>query len=371
MKRYPFLDLATVNAPFMADIQQALARVAASGRYIGGDEVTAFETELAAVAGTEYAIGVSNGLDALRLILRAYMELGVMAEGDEVIVPSNTYIATVLAVTDNRLRPVLVEPDPTTMNLDSTRIEAALSERTRAVMPVHLYGRVCYDERLRNVARTHGLKVVEDCAQAIGAAWHGIKAGALGDAAGFSFYPTKNIGAIGDAGAVTTSDPELAAAVRALRNYGSDRQYHNVYAGLNCRLDPIQAAVLRVKLPHTKRENALRRELATIYDRLINNPSVTKPEHPADAAEHVWHQYVVRVADRDEFRRYMADNGVETAVHYPLPLHRQPCYEPVMGTLHLPEADRICAEVVSLPLTRCTTKDDAREIADIINHYRP
>lgn len=370
MKRYRFLDLATVNEPFMADIQEVVARVASSGRYIGGSEVEAFEADMAAAVGATHAIGVSNGLDALRLILRAYMEMGVMAEGDEVIVSANTYIASVLAITDNRLRPVLVEPDPQAMNLDTARIEAALTDRTRAIMPVHLYGRVCYDERLASMAADHGLKVIEDCAQAIGASWRGVRAGALGDAAGFSFYPTKNIGAIGDAGAVTTSDPQLAAAVSALRNYGSDRQYHNIYAGLNCRLDPIQAAVIRAKLPYTDRENSYRREIADVYESRILNPAVVKPEHPADAEEHVWHQYVVRVADRDRFRAYMDEHGVETAVHYPLPLHRQPCYEPMMGAQELPVAEAMCEQVVSLPVTRCITTDDAGEIADIVNRYK-
>jgi len=371
MKHYVFLELGTVNKPFIDDIRRAVDRVTTSGRYIGGEEVEAFESDMAAAAGVKYAIGVSNGLDALRLILRGYMELGIISEGDEIIVPANTFIATVLAVTDNRLRPVLVEPSPLTMNLDIARVEAAITSRTRAIMPVHLYGRICWDESLTCLARSHGLKIIEDSAQAIGASWHGVSAGALGDAAGFSFYPTKNIGAIGDAGAVTTSDPELAAVIRALRNYGTDRQYHNVYAGLNCRLDPMQAAVLRAKLPYTDRENAYRRELACIYDVSILNPAVVKPGHPADAAGHVWHQYVVRVADRDRFRRYMADNGVETSVHYPMPVHRQPCYAGMMGNCSLPVAERMCSEVVSLPITRCTTKDDAGEIADIINHYKP
>lgn len=371
MKRYRFLDLAEINRPFMDDIKESVTRVAASGWYIGGPEVEAFESELASATGTDHAVGVSNGLDALRLILRAYIEMGVMADGDEVIVAANTYIASVLAITDNHLKPVLVEPDPRTLNLDTARIEAAITPRTKAIMPVHLYGRVCFDKRMRQLADRYNLTIIEDCAQSIGASWHGIRAGALGHAAAFSFYPTKNIGAIGDAGAVTTSDPELAAAVRALRNYGTDRQYHNIYAGLNCRLDPIQAAVLRVKLPHTESENAYRRELACIYASEISNPAVIKPEHPSDPCEHVWHQYVVRVDDRDRFRAYMADAGVETAVHYPLPLHRQPCYQEQLGALQLPAADAMCASVVSLPITRCTTKNDAREIAGIINRYRP
>ena len=366
MKHYPFLDLALVNEPFMAALQAAAARVIAGGHYVGGPEVEAFERELADRTGTAHAVGTGNGLDALRLIFRAYIEMGRMAPGDEVIVASNTYIASVLALTDNGLRPVLVEPDPATFNLDPQLIERAVTARTRAVLPVHLYGRVCTVPQWVK----EQLIVVEDNAQAIGASAGGVRTGAMGHAAAFSFYPTKNVGALGDAGAVTTDDSDLAAAVRALRNYGSDRQYHNLYCGLNSRLDPVQAAMLRVKLPHTDSENALRRRRAEVYNELISNPLVIKPEMPADPGEHVWHQYVVRVDDRDRFRQHMADQGVETAVHYPLPLHRQPCYLPSLGQMQLPVADRLCRQVVSLPVSRCTSEADAAAIAAIVNSYR-
>lgn len=370
MKKHPFLNLATVNAPYMDAITEATQRVIRSGYYIGGEEVAAFERELSQAAGTKEAVGVSNGLDALRLIFRAYIELGAMRHGDEVIVPSNTYIASVLAITDNRLTPVFVEPDAKTHNLDSSLVEQAITPRTRAILPVHLYGRVCWDERLADIARSHNLKVVEDNAQAIGATYcDGTATGALGNAAAFSFYPTKNVGALGDAGAVTTDDTELADAIRALRNYGSDRQYHNIYDGLNCRLDPIQAAILRVKLPHTKAENDYRAEIAAIYESDICNPAVIKPLHTTDGSM-VWHQYVVRTRSREQFRDHMASRGVETAIHYSTPPHLQPCYERYAG-LWLPIAERLAREVVSLPITRCTTADDAKEIARIINQFTP
>lgn len=368
MKRYPFLDLGAANAPYMDEIVRATERVVRSGRYVGGPEVAGFEQMLAQATGTACAVGVSTGLDALRLILRAYIEMGEMAPGDEVIVPANTYIASILAVTENGLVPVLVEPDDRTLNLDTSLVEAAVTPRTRAIMTVHLYGRVCYDDRLADAARRHGLKLIEDNAQAIGAtAACGRRSGALGDAAGFSFYPTKNIGAMGEAGAVTTDDTHLADTVRALANYGSDRQYHNIYKGLNCRFDPIQAAILKVKLPHLEAETARRRALAAVYEHAIVNPAVRRPLY-SDAGDMVWHQYVVRVADRERFRRYLDANGVETAVHYPVAPHHQPCMAEYAG-LSLPVAERIAREVVSLPVGAVTTEADAAEIADIINRY--
>jgi len=367
--KYKFLDLGAVNAPYADAIAEATARVVRSGRYVGGPEVESFESMLAADTGTAYAVGVSSGLDALRLILRAYIELGEMRPGDEVIVPSNTYIASILAITENGLRPVLVEPDIATLNLDTSLIESAITSRTRAVMTVHLYGRVCYDGTLADVARRHGLKVIEDNAQAIGARYaDGRRSGALGDAAGFSFYPTKNIGAMGEAGAVTTDDARLADAVRALANYGSDRQYHNIYKGLNCRFDPIQAAVLKVKLPYLDKENGRRRRLAAIYEGGINNPAVVKPLY-SEAGDMVWHQYVLRVADRDRFRSFMAGNGVETAVHYPTAPHRQPCMAEY-AHINLPLAELVAREVVSIPVSACTAEADAAEISSIINRYR-
>lgn len=374
-KRYTFLDLASVNAPYSAALSEAANRVIAGGRYVGGAENEAFEHELAASCGSRCCVGTSNGLDALRLIFRSYIELGVIMPGDEVIVPANTYVASVLAVSDNGLVPVFAEPAPRTMNLDTSRLEEYVGPRTRAVMTVHLYGRSCFDDALVRLAQRHNLKIVEDNAQAIGATSPAAGAGgshitgALGDAAAFSFYPTKNIGALGDAGAVTTDDADLAAAVRALANYGSDRQYHNIYRGLNCRLDPIQAAMLRVKLPHLEEENGLRRDIARIYENHISNAAVVKPLFCDDSSS-VWHQYVVQVSDRDDFRRHLAQNGVETAVHYPVAPFDQPCYCNEFRP-DCPIARQIASQVVSLPVSRCTSTDDAAEIAAIINSYIP
>lgn len=372
--RYPFLDLGQTNAPFMEEIREAVDRVLASGRYIGGCEVEHFETALAASAGTAYAVGVSNGLDALRLIFRAYIQLGRLRPGDGVIVPANTYVASVLAVTDAGLRPVFVDADGRTMNLDTSLIENALTPDVKAVLTVHLYGRPCYDRALREAVEKHGLILVEDNAQAIGAeaatpspSGNG-RTGGLGHAAAFSFYPTKNVGALGDAGAVTTDDKALADAVRALANYGSDRRYHNIYQGFNCRLDPVQAAVLGVKLRHLDEITAQRREVAAVYDRNIDNEYVVKPL--MDSPDRcVWHQYVLQSPRRDGLRRWLEDNGVGTDIHYPVPPHRQPCYSEYSG-LNLPVAGRLSATVLSVPVG-CVTAGEARSISWIINRFRP
>ena len=373
--KYPFLDLAAVNAPMLAQIQDAAARVIASGRYIGGPETEAFEQRLAELAGTAFAVGVSNGLDALRLIFRAYIELGRLRPGDAVIVPANTYVASFLAVSDCGLRIVPVAPDSRSMNLSGDAVEAAAAANpsVKAVLTVHLYGRAAYDVAMADAVRRHGLILVEDNAQAIGAVCETAspadnhRTGGLGHAAAFSFYPTKNVGAAGDAGAVTTGDAELAACVRALANYGSDVRYHNIYRGLNCRLDPIQAAVLGVKLDNLERITTARRANAAVYAATISNAELTLPVHDSPDGD-VWHQYVVRTSDRDGFRSYLATHGVGTDVHYPLPPHRQPCYAGAFeGTF--PVADSLAATVVSLPISEATTPEQIREIAEIINSY--
>lgn len=364
MTRYPFLDLADVNRPYMAELQAAAAEVIASGRYIGGEHVAALESDMARLSGVGHAVAVGNGLDALRLSLRAYMELGRLKGGDEVIVPANSFIASALAVSESGLKIRFADVDASTMNIDWDRLP--LSDATRAVMPVHLYGRVAPvpEDVVRQCI------VLEDCAQAIGARIGGRPVGSLGHAGAFSFYPTKNVGALGDAGIVVTDDAELADCVRALANYGSRRTYHNVYRGVNSRLDPIQAALLRVKLPHLEAENTLRRANAAAYGETLDNPLIVAPHMPDSADEHVWHQYVVRILDgqRDQFRDYMARNGVETAIHYPTPIHRQPCYGE-FADVSLPVAERLASEVVSLPIGRCTTPDDARAIAAIANKF--
>ena len=360
MIKYPFLDLGKVNEPYLYELKEAACRVIESGRFIGGEEVDALEQELSTLTHAPYAIGVSNGLDALRLILRGYIELGVMTHGDEVIVPANTYIASVLAVSDAGLTSVPVDIDPVTMNIDTSLIDKTITSRTRAVMPVHLYGRVAWDNTLVETAKKHNLKIIEDNAQALGA---------RASLDGFSFYPTKNVGALGDAGAVLTHDRDLAIAVRALANYGSDRRYHNIYRGFNCRLDPIQAAMLRVKLRHLKEENAERFARALAYNNTIRRDDVILPEITSTVVDNVWHQYVIRVTEgkRALFRERLADKGVATDIHYAVPPHRQPCYADTLGQQSYPVAERLADEIVSLPIGTGTSVRDASDIGHIIN----
>lgn len=372
--RYPFLDLAKVNEPYYDELVRAAERVIRSGRYIGGEEVEAFETELSQMLKAPYIIGVSNGLDALRLILRAYIQLGVFKDGDEVIYPANTFIASVLAISDAGLVPVPVDIDERTLNIDTSLIEAAVTERTKAIMPVHLYGNIVWDDMLVNIARRYSLKIIEDSAQALGA--YGSQcglhessfAGALGDAGAISFYPTKNVGALGDAGAVVTFDGELARVVRTLANYGSDRQYHNIYRGFNCRIDPIQAAMLRVKLPYLAKENSDRTERALAYQNTIDREGIYLPHITHEKYDQVWHQFVIRVVNhkRDRFREMLEREGVGTAIHYAVPPHKQPCYS---GMAHgdLSVTERIADELVSLPIATGTSVADAMEIGRVIN----
>ncbi len=374
MKRFPFLDLRRINADYSQALRAAAAHAVDSGRYIGGQEVETFERNLAEYVGANsIAVGTGNGYDALFLILEGYKAMGRLNTGDEVIVPANTYIATVLAVVNAGLTPVFADPDPDTMTLTGDRTEAALTERTRAIMTVHLYGAPAWDAKMGRLATERNLIVIEDAAQSIGAVAFdaGLNgtttAGSLGHAAAFSFYPTKNLGALGDGGAVVTTDPTLATTVRAIGNYGADTRNHHIYLGVNSRLDPIQAAMLDVKLKEIDAVNNRRRQRATLYGSLIDNPMVRTPYNPGS----VWHQYVVRIADgrRDEFREYLDRNGVETDVHYPTPPHRQPCLSS-FGVQRLPIAERLAREVVSLPISDCTPIDDVAEIASIINRFK-
>lgn len=373
MKQFPFLDLALANAPYMDELKAAACEVIERGRYLHSTETDLLEQEIAALCEVKHCVAVSNGLDSLRLILRAYKEMGLLHDGDEAIIPANTYIASVLAVSDCNLKPVLCDPREGTMNLDSRLIECLITPRTRAVMPVHLYGTPCWDETLMRVAQEHNLLIIEDNAQAIGArsdvaGLHGTHVtGGLGHVAGISFYPTKNLGALGDGGAVVTDDDELAAVVKALANYGSDRRYHNIYKGYNCRLDEIQAAMLRVKLRHLEEENDTRNSVARTYDKCISNPRVKTPVI-FEGMRQTWHQYVVRVDGRDAFRKYLANNGVGTDIHYAVPPHMQPCYSDLPHAA-LPVTELLADEVVSLPIAHPITADDARIIADIINRY--
>lgn len=374
MKQYPFLDLALANAPYMDELKQAACQVVESGRYLHGELTDTLESKIAEVCHTKHCVAVSNGLDALRLTLRAYKEMGALTDGDAVIVPANTYVATVLAVSDNGLQPCLCDVRPDTMNLDSQQMLRLMSPKVKAVMPVHLYGTPCCDAALIDAARQHGLKVIEDNAQAIGAqadctGLNGTTAtGGLGHAGALSFYPTKNLGALGDGGAVTTNDEQLAATVRALANYGADRRYHNIYKGLNCRIDEIQAAFLLVKLNHLQAENDRRNAVARAYSEGISNPLVTTPAMFAGMRQ-VWHQYVVRVKSRDKFREYLKEHGVGTDIHYATPPHKQPCYKE-LSSLHLPVASTLASEVVSLPIAYPITPQSAREIAEIINAFQ-
>jgi len=373
--KIPFLDLALTNSSHIKAMQDAACQVIASGRYLRGEHTAALEKNIATLCQTTHCVAVSNGLDALRLILRAYIELGQLQACDEVIVPANTYIATVLAISDNGLKPVLCDISDATLNLDSTLLADLITPRTRAIMPVHLYGTPCCDTLLLNIARQHNLLIIEDNAQAIGAlsdvaGIHGTKAtGSLGHAGAISFYPTKNLGALGDAGAVTTNDSRLADAVRALANYGSDRRYHNIYRGLNCRIDELQAAMLNVKLPALAEENERRARKAAAYEQAITNPLVTTPRIFANMTQ-VWHQYVVRVGNgkRDAFREYLSDCGIGTDIHYATPPHRQPCYAD-MAQLHFPRTEALAAEAVSLPIAEHVTLDDVAAISAAINAF--
>ena len=374
--KYPFLDLRHANEPYMDELMAAAERVIKSGRYIGGTEIDAVEDDLAQLTSTKYAIGVSNGLDALKLIMRAYVEMGVFKRGDEIIVPANTYIASLLAISDAGLVPVPVDVDIRSMNIDSRAAETAISPSTKGIMTVHLYGRMAWDSELMDMAGRHNLKIIEDCAQAIGgratvAGINGtVEAGGLGDAAAFSFYPTKNIGALGDAGAVTTNDRVLADTVRALANYGSDRRYHNIYRGYNCRMDPLQGAMLAVKLRHTADENADRFARALAYHRTIRKDGVVTPEMSNAVTDNVWHQYVIRVLDghRDQMRERLLDAGVETDIHYPTPPHLQPCYAGSLRHGPLPVTEQLSGEILSLPIGPGTSVKDAAEIAEILNN---
>ncbi|MBS1573212.1 MAG: DegT/DnrJ/EryC1/StrS family aminotransferase [Bacteroidetes bacterium] len=346
-----FLDLQKINLLHQQEIEERILNTFRSGWYLMGNEVKNFEQNLAQYIGTENAIGVANGLDALRLIFRAYIELGVMQKGDEVLVPANTYIASILALSDNGLVPVLIEPDINTYNIDITKLEEKITQKTKAVLIVHLYGRVVFSASLKALAQKYNLKIVEDNAQAIGASWQGAKTGNLGDAAGFSFYPGKNLGALGDAGAVTTNDNTLADCIRALANYGSKQKYVNIYKGLNSRLDEIQAAVLDVKLKYIDAENEQRRIIAHRYIKEIKNEEIILPQLPPNEEEHVWHLFVIRTTNRDRLQTKLTDNSIQTLIHYPIPPHLQESYKELgFEKNSFPISEDIANTCLSLPI---------------------
>lgn len=361
----PFLSLHDVNARHADELKAAAARVIDSGWYVMGEELAAFEAEFAAYCGVRHAVGTGNGLDALSLVLRAWREMGELTEGDEVIVPANTFIASFLAVSENGLRPVPVEPDPLTFNLDPARVEAAIGPRTRVIMPVHLYGQLADMAALAEIAGRRGLLLLEDAAQAHGASLGRTRAGAFGHAAGFSFFPTKNLGALGDGGAVVTDDDQLATYVAALRNYGSEVKYDHPMRGINSRLDEIQAAMLRVKLRYLDADASRRRAIARAYREGITHPAIVLP-HVTDEKAHVWHLFVVRCAWRDALQRHLRALGIQSQVHYPVPPHHQAAYAELAG-LSLPLTERLHQDVLSLPMSPVLT--DA-QVAHVISACR-
>lgn len=363
-----FLDLKKINLLHQEEIEQQLVETFRSGWYLLGEKVKTFENNLAQYLGVNHVIGTTNGLDALRLILRSYIEMGIMAEGDEIIVPANTYIATILAITDNRLVPVLVEPDLKTYNVSSADIEKKITTKTRGILLVHLYGRIYFDDKLKLLAEKHQLKIIEDNAQAIGAEFSGYKTGNLGDAAGFSFYPGKNLGAIGDAGAVSTNDENLAKTLRAIANYGSSKKYVNQYKGLNSRLDEIQAAVLDVKLKYIDRENTVRRNIAKKYCEHIKHPEIILPELPQNEREHVWHLFTVRCKNRDGLQNYLQEKGVQTLIHYPIPPHHQECYAE-FREFSFPVTEKIHAEILSLPISPVMEEAEINFVIEAVNNF--
>ena len=368
----PFLSLKDVTALHSAEINEAVTRVVNSGWYLQGKENEKFEENYSKFIGTKYCIGCANGLDALIWIFRAYIELGVMQPGDEVIVPANTYIATILAITENGLRPVLIEPKLNTLEIDDDLIEAAITPKTKAIAIVHLYGRNAYTDKIGALCKKYNLKLVEDNAQAHGCKYtDGRVTGSIGDAAGHSFYPGKNLGALGDGGAVTTNDPELAAAVRALANYGSQKKYVFKYTGRNSRLDEIHAAVLDVKLKYLDEDNGHRKAMAKLYYEGINNPLIRLPERIADD-QNVYHLFPVFCEKRDELQSYLKNNGVGTVIHYPIPPYKQECYANVdwnVPQLSLPITEKIHSTELSLPIGPSITKEDIEFVIKIINNF--
>ena len=366
-----FLDLKAINDSFEPQLTNSIKRVLASGWYLLGEEVKSFEQEYASYIGTSHCIGVANGLDALRLILKAYIEMGAMKEGDEIIVPANTYIASMLAITDNRLIPVLVEPDIKTYNINPYKIEEKITRRTKAIMIVHLYGQNAMSPEIQHLVEKHNLKLIEDNAQAQGCLYQNKRTGSFGDAAGNSFYPGKNLGALGDAGAITTNNDELAEVVRSIANYGSRIKYENQFKGLNSRLDEIQAAILRVKLSRLDEDNQRRRKVAEYYINNIKNQKIILPLAASEQSvssylEHVWHVFLIRTEQRDTLQRYLLESGIQTMIHYPIPPHKQKAYKE-WGNLSLPITEKIHREVLSLPMSPLMNAEELTHIVKTLN----
>lgn len=362
-----YLPLHKINDLHNEELRAAVNRVLDSGWYLNADATRQFETHYAEYIGTRHCVGCGNGLDALKLILLAYMEMGVMQEGDEVIVPANTYIASILAITACGLTPVLVEPDINTLQIDDARIERVITSRTKAVMIVHLYGRCAYTQKIADICKKFNLKLIEDNAQAHGCTFEGQKTGSLGDAAAHSFYPGKNLGALGDAGAITTNDEELASLARALGNYGSSKKYVHDYKGCNSRIDEIQAAVLDVKLLYLDDENNRRKEIASLYINKVQNPLIHLPLSERDS---VWHIFPVFCERRDELQQYLRENGVETQIHYPIPPHKQQCFKE-WNQQSFPITEQIHSQELSIPCHQAMTKEEVDMIIDLLNCFTP
>ncbi len=368
----PFLDLKAITKQYRDELVKAATDVIDSGWYIQGEQVEAFEREFASYCGTKHSIGVANGLDALIITLRAWKELGRLKEGDEIIVPANTYIASILAITENRLTPVLVEPDIHTYNLNPQLIEQAITSKTRAILPVHLYGQLADMPAIMEIANRFNLLVLEDSAQAHGASISGKKSGSWGHASGFSFYPGKNLGALGDAGVITTNDDELAQIIRVLGNYGSPKKYQNLYKGLNSRLDEMQAAMLRVKLRYIDTDNIKRRELAKVYIEGINDKSLIQKAYKSNLnfleESHVWHLFVIRTQQRNAIQQHLIENGVQTLIHYPTAPHQQPAYKEWIKHSY-PITEAMHQEVISLPISPVMSLADVERVIEAINCF--
>ena len=363
-----FLDLKGITDLYADEIKQAVDSVIDSGWYLQGNANKQFEANYARYIGTNHCVGVANGLDALIWIYRAYIEMGVMQPGDEVLVPANTYIASILAITENGLKPVLVEPDITTLEIDDKLIEQAITPRTKSILIVHLYGRCAYTEKIGELCRKYNLKLVEDNAQAHGCRYRGKRTGSIGDAAGHSFYPGKNLGAFGDGGAVTTNDEKLATCVRTLANYGSQKKYVFQYCGRNSRLDEIQAAILDVKLRHLDEDNSRRQHVAKYYYEHINNPLITMPTRLSDE-NNVYHIFPVLCPERDRLQQYLTENGIQTLIHYPIPPHKQECYKE-WNAMSLPITEQIHHQELSVPISQVLTNQEVREVVEILNAFR-
>jgi len=367
-----FLDLKKINSLYRHEFNQQIQLVIDSGHYILGDQSEKFEQEFAKFCNTKYSLGVANGLDALILIIRAYKELGEFFDGDEIIVPANTYIASILAVSANNLVPILVEPNIDTYNINPDLIESKITKKTKAILPVHLYGRCAEMEKINQIARKYNLKVIEDCAQAHGAIEFesNKKVGNLGNAGAFSFYPGKNLGALGDGGAITTNDDKLYQTIKALRNYGSHQKYHNLFRGFNSRLDELQAGILRVKLKYLDRENSQRQNIAKLFIENIKNPNIICPKPSQSLTSHVWHLFVIRTKNRDELQKFLLEKfQIQTVIHYPIPPHKQQAYGE-LNSLNLPITEQIHREVLSLPLYPTLENQEIERIIESINHYQ-